>query len=125
SLENYLNNVIRSKDLAYKMFNITLGIDLNENTVLTDDLEALTLKNISLELLESDDNIENSIDYQIAKNQEESKELLLKLEKSSFLPSLNAFVNAGYSGYSETFSFVNNNQEWYGSSLLGVSLNIP
>ncbi|MCX7548442.1 TolC family protein [Xanthomarina sp. F1114] len=125
SLESYLNNVVRLKDLAYKMFNITLGIDLNQNTTLTENLETLTLQNISLELLETDENIENSIDYQIAKNQEESKELLLKLEKSSFLPSINAFINAGYSGYNETFAFTHKDQEWYGSSLLGVSLNIP
>ncbi|MCX7551584.1 TolC family protein [Xanthomarina sp. F2636L] len=124
-LESYLNNVERLKDLSYKMFNITLGIDLNESLVLTDNLETLTLQNISLELLEADENIENSIDYQIAKNQEVSKELLLKLEKSNFLPSLNAFVNAGYSGYGEKFNFANNNQEWYGSSLLGVSMSIP
>lgn len=125
SLENYQNKVIRLKDLSYKMFNITLGIDLNENTVLTDNLETLTLQNISLELLEADENIDNSIDYQIAKNQEVSKELLLKLEKSTFLPSLSAFVNAGYSGFGEKFEFTTSNQEWYGSSLLGVSMSIP
>jgi|SRR5690554_146745 len=125
SLENHLNNVVRSKNLAYKMFNITLGIDLQENTILTDNLETLTLQNISLELLKTDDHIENNIDYQIAKNQEVSKELLLKLEKSSFLPRLSAFVNAGYNSFSDKFTFTNNNQEWYGSSLLGVSLSIP
>ncbi|MFL0353127.1 TolC family protein [Xanthomarina sp. GH4-25] len=125
SLESYLNNVERLKDLSYKMFNITLGIDLNKQITLTDNLETLTLQNISLELLNADENIENSIDFQIAKNQEVSKELLLKLEKSSFLPSLNAFVNAGYSGFSEKFTFANNNQDWYGSSLLGVSMSIP
>lgn len=125
SLENYLNNVVRSADLAYKMFNITLGIDLNEDTTLTDNLEGLTLRNISMELLETDENVENSIDFQIAKNQEVSKELLLKLEKSNYLPSLNAFINAGYSGYNEKFNFTSNNQEWYGSSLFGVSLSIP
>lgn len=125
SLENYQNNVERIKDLSYKMFNITLGIDLYENTVLTDSLESLTLQNISLELLEANESIENNIDYQIAKNQEVSKELLLKLEKSTFLPSLSAFVNAGYSGYGEKFEFTTNNQEWYGSSLLGVSMSIP
>ncbi|MFV0573469.1 MAG: TolC family protein [Xanthomarina gelatinilytica] len=125
SLENYQNNVERLKDLSYKMFNITLGIDLYENTVLTDSLESLTLQNISLELLEANESIENNIDYQIAKNQEVSKELLLKLEKSTFLPSLSAFVNAGYSGYGEKFEFATNNQEWYGSSLLGISMSIP
>jgi len=125
SLENYQNNVERLKDLSYKMFNITLGVDLYENTVLTDSLESLTLQNISLELLEANESIENNIDYQIAKNQEVSKELLLKLEKSTFLPSLSAFVNAGYSGYGEKFEFLTKNQEWYESSLLGVSMSIP
>ncbi|MGY0390924.1 TolC family protein [Bizionia sp. KMM 8389] len=124
-LKNYLNNVSRLKDIAYQMFNITLGIDLNTDVTLLDDLETLTLQNISLELLQADDSVENSIDYQIAKNEESSKELLLKLEKSSFLPTLNAFVNAGYNGFSQTFSFANNNQEWFGSSLLGVSMSIP
>ncbi|WP_048331399.1 TolC family protein [Bizionia psychrotolerans] len=124
-LENYLNNVERSKNIAYQLFNITLGIDLNKTISLTDNLEILTLQNISLEILEADDNVENSIDYQIAKNQEQSKELLLKLEKSTFLPTLSGFINGGYSGFGETFGFVNNNQEWYGSSLFGVSMNIP
>ncbi len=124
-LENYLNNVVRLKNIAYQMFNITLGIDLNKPVTLTEDLEILTLQNISLELLKTDENIENSIDYQIAKNQEVSKELLLKLEKSTFLPTLSGFINAGYSGFGETFGFANNNQEWYGSSLFGVSMNIP
>jgi outer membrane protein TolC len=124
-LENYLNRVKRLKDLAYKMFNITLGIDLNNTTVLTDNLETLTLQNISLELLNIDENVENTIDYQIAKNYEYTRELLLKLEKSTFLPSINAFVNAGYSGFNDKFTFTTNNQKWYGSSLLGVSMSIP
>ncbi|OBX23703.1 MULTISPECIES: TolC family protein [Bizionia] len=124
-LENYLNNVKRSKNIAYQLFNITLGIDLNAPISLIDSLEILTLQNISLELLEADENIENSIDFQIAKNQEVSKELLLKLEKSTFLPRLSAFINGGYSGYSETFTFANNNQEYYGSSLFGVNMSIP
>lgn len=124
-LENYLNNVERTKNIAYQLFNITLGIDLNEPTTLTDSLEVLTLQNISLDLLQADENIENSIDYQIAKNQEVSKELLLKLEKSTFLPRLSAFINGGYSGFGETFAFTTNNQAWYGSSLFGVNMSIP
>lgn len=124
-LKNYLSNVERLNDIAHKMFNITLGIDLNQTVSLTENLEALTLKNMSLEILGTDDNVENSIDYQIAKNQEEAQELLLKLEKSKFLPTLSAFINAGYSGYSETFSFANENQKWYGSSLFGANLTIP
>jgi outer membrane protein TolC len=125
SLKSYLNNNIRLKDLAYKMFNITLGLDVNAQTKLTDDLEALTLQNISLDLLDTENTIENSIDYKIANNYMETQELLLKLEKSSFLPSLNAFVSAGYNGFSDKFTFTNDNQQWFGQALVGVGMNIP
>ena len=54
-----------------------------------------------------------------------SKSLLLKLEKSKALPTLNTFINGGYSGFSEDFNFKSNEQKWFGSSLFGVSLNIP
>ena len=125
SVESSLKNTERLKTLAYQMFNITLGIDLNNNSVLTDNLETLTQENISLTLLETDANVENTIDYQIAENDKVSKELLLKLEKSKALPSLSAFVNAGYSGNADNFDFLKKEQQWFGSSLLGVSMNIP
>ena len=88
-------------------------------------MESLTAQNISLDLLNSEENIENTIDYRIAFNDKTSKELLLKLEKSKALPTLNAFVNGSYAGNSEKFTFTNNSQKWFGSSLLGVSMNIP
>ena len=125
NLKNYLNNNIRLKDLAYKMFNITLGLDVNTNTTLTDDLETLTLQNISLEILNADSNVENTIDYRIAANYMETQELLLKLEKSAYLPRLNAFVSAGYNGFNDEFTFTNNNQEWFGQALVGVGMSIP
>jgi outer membrane protein TolC len=107
------------------MFNITVGLDLNNNTTLTDNLETLTLQNMDLELLNADENVENTIDYKIAENDLESKELLVKLAKSRALPTLNAFLNGGYSGYNDEFKFLNKNQDWFGSSLFGVSMNIP
>ncbi len=125
SLKSYLNNNERLKDLSYKMFNISLGLDLNSNTILTDDLETLTLQNISLELLDSDNPVENTIDYQIAANYMETQELLLKLEKSAYLPSLNAFISGGYNGFSDAFTFGTNNQEWFGQAQFGVGLTVP
>lgn len=124
-VESNLNNVSRMKRLAHQMLNITLGVDLNHDTILTDDLEKLTQENISLGLLETDADIENTIDYLIAENDKESKALLLKLEKSKALPTLNAFINGGYSAFSDEFTFFDKDQNWFGSSLFGVSLNIP
>ncbi|MBR9845474.1 MAG: TolC family protein [Algicola sp.] len=124
-VESQLNNTSRLKSLAYQMLNITIGLDLNSSIVLTDDLETLTTQNLSIELLNTDASIGNTIDYQIAENDKVSKELLVKLEKSKALPTLNAFINGGYTGFSETFTFANSSQRWIGSSIFGVSLDIP
>ena len=125
SVESQLNNTNRLKTLAYQMLNITIGLDLNSPIVLTDDLENLTTQNVNLNLLTVEESVENTIDFLIAENDKVSKELLVKLEKSKALPTLNAFINGGYAAYSDTFSFANSSQRWIGSSVFGVSLDIP
>ena len=125
SIKSDLNKVVRLKKIAYQMLNITMGQDINTDILLTENLENLTLQNMSLDLLESETDIENNIDYLIAQNDKKSKELLLKLEKSKALPTLDAFVNGGYSAFSDNFTFTNDNQKWFGSSLFGVNMTIP
>ena len=53
-----------------------MGQDINTDIVLTENLENLTLQNMSLDLLESESDIENNVDYLIAQNDKKSKELL-------------------------------------------------
>jgi len=124
-IKSNLNNTTRLKDLAYQMFNMTIGLDIYNETVLSDNLSSLTAQNTVLSLLEADENVEETIDYQIAENDKVSKELLLKLEKSKALPKLDAFINGGYNGNSNEFTFTNRDQQWFGSSVLGVNMNIP
>ncbi len=125
SIESNLRNMKRLRDLSYKMLNITLGIDLNNETTLTDTLEALTLENIIPTILTVDDDVTNIVDYRIAANDTRSKELLMKLEKSKALPSLSGFVTAGYNGNGNSFNFFQREQQWFGSAAFGFSLNIP
>ncbi|VAV83089.1 Efflux system associated with Geranylgeranyl-PP synthase, outer membrane factor (OMF) lipoprotein [hydrothermal vent metagenome] len=125
SIQSSLKNATRLKVIAHQMFNITLGLDLNTDTQLTDDLQGLTSQNIVLSLLDADEDVENTVDYQIAENDKVSKELLLKLEKSKALPTINAFVNGVYDGYNDNFKFLKKEQQWLGSSLFGFNVNIP
>ncbi|QCE40794.1 TolC family protein [Psychroserpens sp. NJDZ02] len=125
SVQSRLNNTNRLKVLAYQMLNLNIGKPIEDKTVLTENLDALTLQNIQLELLTTDNNVENTIDYKIAENDKTSKELLVKLEKSKALPSLNAFINGAYAGNRESFNFGDTGEKWFGSSIFGVSLNIP
>ena len=125
NLESSLNNAKRLRGIAYQMFNITLGLDYNADVTLTENLEDLTQKNISLESLTRDNDITETIDYKIAENDRKSKELLLKLEKSKALPQLSAFINGGYLGFSDEFTFFDSQQDWAGFSSFGFNLNLP
>ena len=124
-IESSLRNTERLRTLAYQMFNITIGLDIEADVQLTDFLAGLTSQNIVMSLLDADDVVENTIDYRIAANDKRSKELLLKLEQSKALPTINAFINGGYAGNSDTFTFLNRDQKWFGSSVLGFTMNIP
>lgn len=125
NIESNLKNTIRLRDLSYKMLNISLGIDIDKNIILTDNLESLTNDNLDLSLLLIPLNLENNIDFKIASNNKRAQELLVKLEKSKALPNLSVFLNGNYIGNNEQFDFLNSSQRWFGSSLLGLTLNVP
>src|SRR5690606_12819220 len=94
-VENRLRNAERMIKITNQLLKLALGIELKITLILEDNLESLTQKNISLTILNEDFEIEENIDYQIAKNLTEQRKLELKLEKSKALPTLNAFVNYG------------------------------
>jgi outer membrane protein TolC len=125
SVKSQFSKTKNLKSIAYKLLNITLGIEINTSVILTDSLNKLTKENIDLGLLSTNLTIENHVDFKIAKNTEKSNELLVKLEQSRALPSLSSFVNFDYGGFGNNFDFFKKEQQWFGSSLLGVTLNIP
>jgi outer membrane protein TolC len=100
-------------------------LDLTAAVVLTNSLDELVVFYSTLTTSRSENEFEEVIDFKIAVNSVKSDELLLKLEKSKALPTLNAFVNGSYSGNSQRFSFTENSQKWFGASLFGVTLDIP
>lgn len=125
SLKSNQNYIKRLNKIAYQMFNNTIGLDLETPVELTDNLDQLIAMYASLKPLESILEVENVVDYKIAFNDLKSKELLLKLEKSKALPTLDVFLNGSYSGNNNQFNFLDKSQNWFGASLFGVSMNVP
>ena len=113
------------KNLAYEMFNLTLGLDIDTSVNLTDRMEDLVVKVLLSTTETSNSSLENNIDFKIAINNMRSNELLFKLEKSKALPTINAFINGGYAGNNNRFNFLNRSQKWFGASLFGVNMSIP
>ena len=113
------------KNLAYEMFNLNLGLDIDTSVNLTDRMEDLVVKVLLSPTETSNSSLENNIDFKIAVNNMRSNELLFKLEKSKALPTINAFINGGYAGNNNRFNFLDRSQKWFGASLFGVNMSIP
>lgn len=124
-LKNNLNRSRRLREISIEMLNLTLGLPVKTQTTLTQNLDDLALQYFDLALLGKEIPIEDNIDYRISKNQAEAARIYVRLEKSKALPSLNGFVNYGFQGYSESFTFFSEDQEYFTQSILGISLNIP
>ncbi len=124
-IQNQLSNTERLEKIALQMFNLTLGIDVNSNTVLSEDLDNLVMKNTDQSVITKPFILENNIDYRLAYLLTEQTRLELKLEKSKALPRLSAFVNYGTSAFDDDFIFFDSQTRWFQSSILGASLTIP
>lgn len=125
SLQNELKNAQRYEKITLQMFNLIMGIDIEHPSVLTEDLNALTTKQIDPAILNADFNIENNVDYKLALNLNEQRYFEHKLARSRALPSLDAFINYGSSSFSDRFNFIGGDSEWFDSSILGFDLRIP
>ncbi|MBC29488.1 MAG: transporter [Muricauda sp.] len=125
SIESQLKNAQRLEKITLQMLNLVMGLPIETETELTENLDALTQEKISLGLLDTEFKIENNVDYQIVQNLNEQRYFELKLAKSRALPTLNAFVNYGGLSFSDRFNFFDRGQPWFGFSTVGVDLSIP
>ena len=67
-LETQLKNSKRMFVIAQQMFNLALGIDVESDVIMLDNLDSLTQENIRLDFLDKNINIEDNIDFKITSN---------------------------------------------------------
>ena len=125
TLKNSLNYANKFVQTSKNILKLVIGLPINEEIFLKDNLTQLTLKKITYEETNSTNTVSQNIDYIIASKNISSQKVLLKLEQSKALPTLSAFIKRGYNGNSNSFNFFKSNQKWYGSSIAGVTMSIP
>ncbi|WP_347839117.1 TolC family protein [uncultured Draconibacterium sp.] len=123
--KNAENEVLRSEReliVAKTVLKYTMGIDLEQEIMLSDDLEVFVLplveekNSINLDLI-------NHIDYRLAQSNFQVSEKLYRLEKVAYLPKFNAFYSYTRTSYSNSANLFK--EEWYPSSLIGFQASIP
>lgn len=124
-IETQLRYAQNTEKITLNMLKLLMGFPTEAPLQLSDSLDSLTTQGLFEEKIEAKPNIESNIDIKIATNNLKSESLLFKYEKSKSLPQLTAFLNGNYTGNSETFSFIESNQKWFGAALFGINLNVP
>ncbi|MEN8790470.1 MAG: TolC family protein, partial [Flavobacteriaceae bacterium] len=125
SINNILKNALRFEEITLQMLNLVMGLPVENQTQLEENLDDLVLKQIDFGLLDTNFVMENNVDYKLVFNLNEQRYYELKLAKSKALPTLNAFVNYGTNSFSDQFDFFGSGVEWFQASTLGFDLNIP
>ena len=111
--------------ITLSMLKLLIGFPTQSHLLLSDTLEKMTNESLFNMALREDIDLSNNLDIKIAENNLLSENLLYKYERSKSLPRLSAFLNGNYTGNSESFSFLQSDQKWFGASLFGINLQIP
>ncbi len=121
TLINIDNNLAISKNLL----KFTMGLKLENEIVLSDNLNSLLDKVDKEVLYQAPFDYRKNIDYKILENQQELAYLDLKRYKSQYLPQLYTFLNYQETAAREGWNFLKSGEDWYRSTIWGVQLDVP
>ena len=124
SVENQLRYAQDMERTTLNMLKLLLGFPTASPLFLSDSLEVLSTPDL-FQITTEEFKTENNIDVKIAENNLLPEDLLYRYERSKSLPRISAFINGNYTGNSESFTFTNVDQKWFGASLFGVKLQVP
>jgi outer membrane protein len=124
-LEISRENAIMQNRIAMDLLLFYLGMDQGTPIELTQKMSELINKAAPASLLEKPFVPEQNIDVQIIQQQQELAFLSMRREKSFYLPSVSAFLNFQTQAQRQQWDFFDSNGKWYGSSVFGVTMNIP
>jgi len=125
TVANQLRYAKNTKKVTLNMLKLLMGFPTEEPLELSDTLDTLTTEGLFEQEYHSDFSIENNIDLKIAQTNLRSENLLFKYEKSKNMPRLAGFINGNYTGNSQTFSFTEADQKWFGAAIVGLNLQVP
>lgn len=125
NLKNALNSNERLKSITLQMLNVVMGLPLDHPTELTQTLDDLVSQETRPELLNSAFSLENNTDFKLVLNLNEQRYYEWKLARSRALPTLNAFINYGWTGFGDPVTVIGTDAQSFESSILGFDLKIP
>lgn len=118
-----LKRSLTAYDISKQLLKIQLGLPKNYDIVITETLAELNPEEdlAALQTMDPGNRVEMS---QLTTNMELAQ-LDLKYNTSQYMPTLDLVANYTRSGAGDSFNTVFSSNNWFSSSLIGVSMNIP
>lgn len=118
NIETLLNSVKSQREISMKLLKFQLGLDFDQPVSLTDSLGGIVNQGNVQYMSNTEFNINNSIDYQLASTQEKISALMLRRQKSKLLPVISGFYRHQEQTNAPAFNFAV-------KDVAGISLSLP
>ncbi len=118
NIRTLITSLEEQKEVSVKLLKFQLGVGFDRPVILTDSLSGIIEQGNLMYLSAPEFNLQNSVDYQLISTQEKISELLVKLEKSKYLPTLSAFYRHQEQTNQPSFNFAV-------KDVVGANLNFP
>jgi len=113
-----------SKNIALKMLKLSMGMKMDKELTLKDNLETVIEESNMAALTASEFNLSNNPDYKLLTTQRKIQHFVVKRNKMERLPSLAAFYQYTNTAYQLEFDFYKD-ANWLDAQNIGLSLSVP
>lgn len=125
NLKNSLQTIKQQKEIILNLLKFQMGMPIENKIQIQGDIyEILEEQNIE-SILSMDYNANSDVNYKIIETQEKLTELSLKNEKAAYLPTMSAFYSYSKDAQRNEFDFFNSDEDWFPSSIVGLTVKIP
>ncbi len=124
-LRNSVLSMERQVVASRNLLKYQMGLDRETVIRLTESLEELVSRIDFQATLRTEFSLEENIDYQILQDQEQLAFMDMRLKKTEYLPTLSAFYSLDFTAQRDELNLLNQDEEWFRASAVGLSLNIP
>ncbi|MFT5596843.1 MAG: outer membrane protein [Flammeovirgaceae bacterium] len=131
-LELNRNKLIISRDNTQRILNISkqallyiMGLSIDTQITLTDDIESLVALSNSPDYLQTEPDFYTHPDYLLARTNVELADLQIRGDKAMFYPSLSGFFTHQQVGQSNDFEFFESGAPYFPTTVWGATLNVP
>ena len=118
NLKRLITSIESQKETSTKLLKFQLGMDFSQEIVLTDSIQGFISEGNMQYLVSPEYNVAKSIDYQLLSDQTNISALMLKREKSKYLPSIAAFYRHEEQTNKPSFNFAV-------KDVVGATLSFP